>query len=74
MEKKEYQKLVKNITPKPMKKNHILLAFIIGLTLRIIFLPYNISYYYNSIIEVLQLQMFGILNSSQMYHMIFVRL
>ena len=30
MEKKEYQSLVKEITPKPKKTNHILLAFLSG--------------------------------------------
>ena len=46
---------------------YILLSFIFGLTLKMIFLTYDISYYYNSFFEVLQLQMFGILNSRQIY-------
>lgn len=51
---------------KPIYK-YILLAFIFGLVLKIIFLPHNIFYYSNSIFEVLQIQMWGILNTNQLY-------
>lgn len=46
---------------------YILLAFIIGLILKSIYLDNDIHYLNNSIVEILQLQMFGLLNTSQMY-------
>jgi hypothetical protein len=46
---------------------YILLAFVIGLILKSVYLDNDIHYLNNSIVEILQLQMFGILNTSQMY-------
>ena len=46
---------------------YILLAFIIGLVIKLFYLDNDIYYINHSIFEIFQVQMFGILNTNQMY-------